>query len=132
MIWYMNPEAIADIEASDPNNPTLAAWRTAQQQYSVDPNALGALKNFWMVVRMRSAKFSEHIEFVEEPSMILPKEGHGEFAGVATTRQELSILVEKESAKYVYFVFQVKIQGPTHWRELLEFLGNHDMLSTFT
>lgn len=128
MIYHLNAEAMADLEAHDPHNPQLALWKNLHTR----PAAIEEpIKNFWVVLRVRSKNFSEHIEFLEKPPMIFPREGHGEFAGVARNKAELDIMVGKDTHRYVYLVFQAKIQGRKSWRILLEFMGNNDMLSTF-
>lgn len=103
-----------------------AAWQEATVGYG-DYFAGQTKVNFWMVVALPGGSFSEQLEEHESLPMLVPTSGCGEFLGTARTKVELDKMLV-EDKKNVHLTYKVKIQGQQDWRDLLEFLGNHDML----
>jgi hypothetical protein len=134
MFWHIPQDTLAEMASSDDESvrQVAEAWAQNMAQYSQKTGASGMpIKNFYIVLRMNKKDFSEKIEFIAEPPMMLPKEECGEFVGIARNKDELDKMVEEKNDDYIHLVFQAKIQGRAAWRDLLMFMGNHNMLQQF-
>jgi hypothetical protein len=108
------------------------------KQYAKKAGTDGARPvKFWILLRLPSHDFADHIEYLENPPMWVPTEGHGEFAGFAEDSKGIDVIIdstldeETGNNKYVYLVYAAKIQGEDSWRKLLEYLGAHNMLEKY-
>jgi len=102
---------------------------------SAEPNFDFLAKRFWLVVRVKKENFGEKLEMSPGDDLILPKDGCGEFIGVARNEDELNNLITPDPtnpddlrANFVYLTYKVKIPGNSVFRRLLQFLGEHEML----
>jgi|GEM_PF-5116375 len=136
MFWHLSEEQVENLRQENPDNPYLEQWQDMQQAYARSTSGSDTTEslpahNFYIVIKMKTKGCSDHLEYDEEHDMLMPKEGYGEFCGVASTKPELDELIAKTN-DYMHLVFQAKIQGRTSWRDLLQFMSNHKMLSSFT
>jgi len=105
-------------------------WAQATANYAMRTNSPGLpTVNFWLVVQLEVKGFSGNLEMHKTLPMMIPKDGIGKLIGIARSQEELDTLVGVEPDKYVYLTYKIKLQGQNAWLTLLEFLGEHDMLS---
>lgn len=132
-MFWISPEmaeAIAGLQTtvSGTEDPTWNAWLEAMQQYAQASNSSGLTRtNFWLVVGIPKKDFSEKIEWHEEIPMLMPASGVGKLIGLAQTKDDLNKIIEADQGN-VHLTYKVKIQGQKAWRDLVEFLAQHDML----
>ncbi len=113
----------------DSDDEAYRLWAEAMSQYGDETNAPGLkILNLWLVVRVDKEGFGDHIEMHEKLPMMIPKEGSGVLVGLARDHDELDAMLEQDTDKFVYLVYKIKIQGQKAWRDLLEFMGEHNML----
>lgn len=104
-------------------------WTETMFRYAEESNSSGlAALNFWLVIRLNKKDFGDHIEMHETLPMMIPKEGSGKLVGLARDRDELEALTDQDTEEFVYLTYKIKIQGQQAWRDLLEFMGKHNML----
>ncbi len=113
----------------DSDDEAYQVWAQAMATYSTETNAKGLPSiNFWLIVRVDAEGFSETVEMHPDLPMMMPRDGAGALIGIARTEEELHAVIEKDTDKYVYLTYKIKLQGQHAWRTLLEFMGEHNML----
>ena len=147
MTYYLPPELAAMIAANygDPpvsrnqsnqvEDPAWEDWQEIIKEYRGETNS-GVLPklNFWLVISLPGGDYSDKIEWHEKTPMLVPSPGTGTLLGIAKSRAELDeMLCEDSESKNgkpgnVHLVYKVKIQGKKAWRDLIEFLADHDCL----
>ena len=121
--------AVSGTTVVDSDDEAYQMWAEAMSNYASSTGS-GGLDSveFWLVVRLKAKDFSETLEVHKKLPMLIPKIGTGSLVGIARTSEELDTMVQKQTDKYVYLTYKIKLQGQHAWRTLLEFLGEHDML----
>lgn len=105
------------------------AWMRAMNVYAQQTNSRGACaERFWLIICLNSENFSKCLEMHKSLPMMIPKTGTSVIFKVASNEQQLEEITLKEPNKYVYLTYKVRIQGDQAWRDLLNFLGQHNML----
>lgn len=111
------------------NDEAYNDWVQAMSHYARGTNSCGLTAvGFWIVIRLDAKGFSDALEMHEKIPMMMPRKGAGTLAGIARTAEELDLITKRDPKKYVYLTYKIKLQGQNAWRDLLEFLGEHDML----
>jgi len=112
----------------DPTDPAWGAWQATMRDYSNAANSDGLTHlNFWLVVSLPADSFSEKLEWHSEIPMLVPVSGTGKLLGLAQGKDDLDAMLHEDRAN-VHLTYKVKIQGQNAWRDLLEFLAEHNML----
>ncbi len=134
-MWF-SPELIYAMQAMSGQSSTVSgtqdsayqAWQAASHEYQKKTNSAGLVKlNFWLVIALPAASYSEKIEWHSRLPMLMPTSGTGKLLGLAQTKAELDEMLH-EDRENVHLTYKVKVQGQNAWRDLLEFLAEHDML----
>ena len=125
----MAAAAVSGTTGFEYDDEAYQIWAQAMSGYASDTNSEGLPSvNFWLVIRLNIKGFSDTIEMHPKLPMMIPKEGPGALVGIARNQEELSGMVGKETHKYVYLTYKIKLQGQHAWRILLDFMGEHNML----
>ncbi len=123
------------IQGSGSLDPTWNIWQGLMKDYAESNNSAGLPKlNFWLVISLPGESFSDTLVWHEEIPMLVPSSGTGALLGLAQTRSELDKMMQEDAqgtggkTGNVHLTYKVKIQGQKAWRDLLDFLAEHDML----
>jgi hypothetical protein len=129
------PTTASGIQSSGNSDPAWAAWQSLMKEYSGDTNSGGLPKlNFWLVISLPGESYSEKLDWHDKVPMLMPASGTGILLGLAQTKEELEeMMFEDAKGKdgkpgNVHLTYKVKVQGQNAWRDLLDFLAEHDML----
>ena len=116
-------------------DPIWNIWQGLMKDYAESSNSSGLPRlNFWLVVSLPGESFSDKLVWHEDIPMLVPSSGTGTLLGLAQTRSELDKMMEEDAQGVggktgnVHLTYKVKIQGQKAWRDLLNFLAEHDML----
>ncbi len=116
-------------------DPAWAVWQGLMKGYAGSYNSADLSKlNFWLIISLPGDSFSDKLAWHEEIPMLVPSSGTGSLLGLAQTKSELDRMLEEDSKGTggkpgnVHLTYKVKVQGQQAWRDLLEFLAEHDML----
>ena len=123
------------VQSSGGMDAVWNAWQGMMKMYSEDSNAGGLSKlSFWLVISLPGDSYSEKLEWHDKIPMLVPSSGTGSLLGLARTKAELDeMMFEDSKAKdgrpgNVHLTYKVGVQGQKAWRDLLNFLAEHDML----
>lgn len=126
--WLALHGGVETISGSGEINPTALQWQQRMVEYSEGYASSASVPvNFWLVLSLPGASYSDKLEWHSEAPMLMPVSGEGQLLGLAQTRESLQDMIEKDPAN-VHLTFKVRIQGQRAWRELIEFLGTHGMI----
>ena len=123
--------------------PAYAQWAEAMKDYAGKTNSQGLPSvTFWLVLEIPKKNFSEKIEDHLTLPLQMPVSGTGTLTGIARTQEELDKMTipagpDPKTGKTepdprrdnVYMTYKIKLQGKQTWRDLIEFCGEHDMLT---
>lgn len=126
-----------DLGFVSPGNPLDDAYREWYDSITAgDTPATASIHGHgvkvWIVIRLRSKGFSDHLDYNEEFGMYIPKKGYGELWGIATNPEQVEQLVEgtkqQSESSFVFLVYKVRIRGEEQWGGLLDFLARGQMI----